>query len=458
MPEGRELESPRRSLRRKLVGGGVWAVVGRAGALGLNFVVMALVTRVLDPTAAGAYLLAQVIANAAALVARLGLENTVVFLVSNALGSGSPARALGAIRRVAALGVTSAVIAATVLSAGGGAWIGQKVFGSALVARVGPLLGPWTAALALQMLFAESFRGFHAIREAALLGGVVSGTLTLVGLCALGLRGPVSLEAAVWNATLALTASAAVAAVALSRRARRLATAGPAEPISGGAVLREALPVLGSNLTAFVILNVDVWVVGSYLPEREVATYAAAARLVTLISLGAAVGNQVLPPIIGELHATGERRLMERALRGVAFAVSVPAVAIAAVFVLAGPLVLRVAFGPFYEAGAGVLRVLSIGQVACVVTGSTAFTLLMTGHQVASLWLTASAAAAAAAACLVVVGHGGALGVAEALASVLVVQQLGTLLVARRLVGVWTHASPKAVVAELRRLRARAGA
>jgi hypothetical protein len=56
---------------------------------------------------------------------------------------------------------------------------------------------------------------------------------------------------------------------------------------------------------------------------------------------------------------------------------------------------------------------------------------------------------------LVAIRYGGALGVAWAIAGVLVVQQGVTLVVARRLVGVWTHASAKGVRGELRRIRAR---
>jgi O-antigen/teichoic acid export membrane protein len=278
MPKAPEPESPKQRMRRRLVGGGVWAVVGKGGTLGLNFLVIALVTRVLEPTAAGAYLLCQVLVNAAALVARLGLENTAIFLVSNAMGADRPRRALGALRRVLFLGITSAVVMGALLSFGGAAYIGSRVFGSALVTSVAPLLGLWAAAFALQVLLSESFRGFHAIREAALFGGVVSGALTLVGLGLEHVAGPISLEAAVYTAVGAVIVSAACAGAALWLRLRPLSEHGPPEPVANGEVLRDALPVLGSNVTTFVILNVDVWVIGSYLPEREVAVYAAAAR------------------------------------------------------------------------------------------------------------------------------------------------------------------------------------
>ncbi|HEX7669471.1 MAG TPA: oligosaccharide flippase family protein, partial [Polyangiaceae bacterium] len=158
--------STRASLRRRLIGGSAWAVFGRGGTLALNFVTVALVTRVLEPDDAGAYLLAQSVAFAAAIVARLGLEHTVVWLVSSALGAGSPGGARRAIQRVVVLGTTSALVVGLVLTLGGGAFVAHTVFGSDRLARVSPILGLWSAAFALQVLLSEAMRGYHAIRDA----------------------------------------------------------------------------------------------------------------------------------------------------------------------------------------------------------------------------------------------------------------------------------------------------
>jgi O-antigen/teichoic acid export membrane protein len=356
---------------------------------------------------------------------------------------------------VLTIGAASALVIAAVLSSGGGALLAEHFFRSPRLAHVAPLLGPWTATLAMQILFSESFRGFHAIREAALFGGVVSGILTVLGLSTLAVLGAASLDAAVLVATLSVGTSVGLAAATLALRRTSLGAVGPTEPVSAAAVLRESLPVLVSNLTVFVISNVDVWVVGSHLAERAVAAYAAAARMATLISLAAVVANQVLPPILGELHARGEKHLMQRVLQSVAFGVGIPAVLVAVVFVVGGKFILRIAFGPFYEAGAEILAILTVGQVVCVVTGSTLYTLLMTGHQVASMWLASATALSAVVACSVAVRPFGATGVAIALTAVIVVQQLVTLVVARRLVGVWTHANPVGALTELDKLRKR---
>jgi O-antigen/teichoic acid export membrane protein len=447
-------ESFRASLRRRLIGGGAWAVFGRGGTLALNFVTIALVTRVLDPDDAGAYLLAQSVAFAAAIVARLGLEHTVVWLVSSSLGSGSPGGARRAIQRVLVLGATSAVVVGLALSLGGGAFVAHAVFGSERLARVGPLVGLWSAAFALQVLLSEAMRGYHSIRGAVVYGGVISGALAVAALAVIHASTPtVQLEAVVWVTALATIVSATAGGVHLAIRTRRFGPPVDEERNSYGTVLRRTLPVLVSNIMAFVLTHVDLWVVASHLPGREVATYAAASRMVTLLTMSFLIANQVLPPVIGELAARGDKALLERTLRGTAFAVGLPTAVVLLAFVLAGRVVMRVAFGAFYEQGAVVLGILSIGQIANVFTGSSAFTLLMTGHGVAVMWLAGLGGVLAAGASLAAVGPSGATGVAWAVSAVLVFQQIVTLLVVKRLVGVWTHPSLSAALAELRRLR-----
>jgi O-antigen/teichoic acid export membrane protein len=445
------------SLRQRLVGGGAWALVGRGGSLLLNFATTALITRFLIPTDAGAYMLAQSVVTVSAMIARLGLEYTVVFLVSSALGANDPARARLAMRTVLVLGVGTTTGVAGALTLGGARFIGASFFDSPELAGLGTMVGVWCGALALQTLFSEAFRGFHAIREAVLHGGVVSTALTVLGLLvAHSVAQPVTAIAAASITAFATMTGAGMALVGLARKTRALPR--PTETtrkVEYAEVLRGAFPVLISNVMTLLLAQVGIWAVGAYLPERDVAVFSAASRMVTLVGVSFIIANQVLPPIIGELAARGDKALMERTLRGVAFAVGLPAAAVLAVFIFAGGFVMRTAFGAFYGSGAALLAILGIGQLASVFTGSSAVTLLMTGRGVAAMWIAGATGVAATVASFAAVRAFGATGVAWAISGVTVVQQLVTLLVVRRLVGVWTHASLGAALDALRRLQKR---
>ena len=442
-------------LRRKLIGGGAWALAGKSASLGLNFVTMALVTRLLDVGSVGVYQLGQSVVLATALVARLGLDNTVVYLVSNAMAQGRPARARRAVRMVLVLGACGAAAAWAALAFGGVDALGRiaQKGSYARLPVIAAAMGVWSAAVATQILASEAFKGFHAIREAVVYGGVVSGALTVGSFAVYGvLYGHVSLTTAAWTTSTSIGLSAIAAVVALVGRARRLPASGAELDHPYADVVRQSMPVLVSNVMTYLLTNVDVWIVGGFLSERDLALYATPAKLVTLIGVSFMIANQVLPPLIGELAAKNDKRLMERTLRGTAFVVGVPSMIVVLVFVLAGGPVLRLVFGPAYESGATVLAILCIGQAANILTGSSLFALLMTGHGLAAMWISGSMGFLAAAACIFAVRHWGAVGVAAAVSAVIVVQQLVTLFVARRLVGVWTHASAGAALGALKRM------
>jgi O-antigen/teichoic acid export membrane protein len=446
------------SLRRKLIGGGAWATVGKGASLGLNFVTMALVTRLLDVGSVGVYQLGQSVVLATALVARLGLDNTVVYLVSSAMAQGHPARARRAVGTVLVLGAFGALAAWAALSFGGvDALANLSEKGSyARLPAIAAAMGVWSAAVAAQLLASEAFRGFHAIRDAVVYGGVISGFLTVTSFVVLRIEsGKVSLTTAAWTTTICLGVSALLAVAALLARVRRLPSSAEEPGRGSAAVLWQSLPILVSNVMTYLLTNVDVWVVGGFLSDRELAIYATPAKLVTLIGVSFMIANQVLPPLIGELAAKDDKALMERTLRGTAFVVGVPSMIVVLVFVLAGGPVLHIVFGPEYAAGATVLALLCIGQAANILTGSSLFALLMTGHGVAAMWIAGSMGLLATAACVFAVRLWGAVGVAAAVSTVIVVQQLVTLLAARRLVGVWTHVSARAALGELRRMLAK---
>ena len=449
------------SLRRRLIGGGAWAVVGKGAALALNFVTIAMVTRLLDVGSVGVYQLGQSVVLAVSLIGRLGLDTTVVYLVSSSVARGETERARRAIRTVLVLGACGALATSAALVFGGvdllGAAFGKGSYGR--LAVLAPAMGVWSASIAVQILASESFRGFHDIREAVVYGGFVSGLLTSACFAVYTVAsGHVAVTTAAWTTSSCIGVSAVAAVIALYRRVRQLPKNTDSKAVHDdgyGGVLRRSLPVLVSNVMTYLLTNVDVWVVGAFLNAREVAIYATPAKLVTLIGVSFMIANQVLPPLIGELAAKNDKALMERTLRGTAFVVGVPSMMVVAMFVFAGAPILRLAFGPAYEAGWPVLALLCVGQAANILTGSSLFALLMTGHGVAAMWISGIMGLVATAACVFAVRHWGAVGVAAAVSAVIVVQQVVTLLAARRLVGVWTHVSVSAASVELRRMLAK---
>jgi len=185
-------------------------------------------------------------------------------------------------------------------------------------------------------------------------------------------------DAACWCYVL----SWALAAVA-ARRLWRRASAGfgdePATPEEVRAAVRFGLPRAPSALLAQALFWTDLWVVGFFVTEAQVGTYAAVGRVSQVLLLFLTSVNLLFSPFAADLHARGQRERLDSLFKSAtrwALAATVPTVIVlwvAAADVLA-------AFGPRYAAGETALRILLAGQLVNVATGSVAFVLIMVGR------------------------------------------------------------------------------
>jgi len=445
------------SIRHRLLAGGAWAFAGRAISVVMGLALSALLARLLTPSDMGAYFLAFSIVTVAAMIARMGLDNAVVKLLAERVAVGHLIQARRVLRPIVGLATIGALVVGGVLAVVVGPWLATDIFRSSALGTVTELLGVWVAALVFQVVLAEAFRGLHDIRLATLFGTPITSTAS-AGVFAVVW---IVLRRAMLGTVITISAgiacaAAVVAAIGLWRRVRRFHT-GPHTPVPLRYVLEQSWPLLITNATAIVATQVDLWIVGAFRSDVDVAIYGAAARLVQLVSVSLTIANQVLPPLISELHVQRQHDRLQRILRGTAALAGLPAAALLALFVVVGGPILSVTFGPQYGLGAAVLALLSIGRCVGVYVGACEFTLIMTGNQKTLALITAATAVALALGTFLAVQTFGVLGVAAVSSGIIATQQVVMLVAARRRAGVWTHASPALLVRALpdlfRRLR-----
>ena len=152
------------------------------------------------------------------------------------------------------------------------------------------------------------------------------------------------------------------------------------------------------------------------------------------------VVSQVVPPIIAELHAKGERDQLERTLRSVSTVAGLPAALVLVAFIVAGGFILSLAYGPYFRQAATVLIILSCARLVAVCTGSSGVTLMMTGHQRIMMLITLGCGAFALIAEILLAPSYGITGVAAATCTAQILLNLLQLIFARVRVGIWTHA------------------
>ncbi len=419
----------------------------------IGFVTTVLLARMLSKQEAGAYILALSIVSLGAVVGSLGLPKTVVGLVAENIGVGRPERARRVIRTVLGIGVfgTLGISLAYLL---GGDLVSEYVFHSSLLVGVTGLMAGWIAIAVVQEITAETFRGFHDIRLATLLGGLATGgksgglimRILLLGILALlwVKYGQVDLQTVMLVSVGSGSASVVLSIWLLYGKVSSLDSPTPVEEdsVSAKEVLDDAIPFLAIALTALVLLSADVFILARLGSLGEVALYGMVSRLVTFVALPLLVVNLVLPPIVAEMYARGQTGRLERTLRTFSTLAGVPSLLILIVFMLLGGPILEMLYSkPIYYSDTAVLvlLILSAAKLAAVWSGSCGLVLQFTGHQSSMLRVSLLTSPLFFVVAILATQRYGPVGVACAVAVTTALQNVIMVLVAKRKTGMWTH-------------------
>ncbi len=426
------------SIKNRLLAGGAWAFAGKILASLSGLAVNALLAHLISPEEMGAYFLTLSLVSVSSIVAQMGLTKTVVRLVAESMGTGQPARAKQSILWSFRFTVIGAVIMAGIIALGGGQWIGRHVFHSELIIQVMGLAALWAMLLTIQNFLAEVFRGFHDIRLATLFGNLSTSSLSmfmLIGLWFVQRHG--ELKQVITLIIIAGMGSVVISAIFLVKRLSILPNSPAA--ITAKDILTISWPLWITGLTLFILTQADLWILGIFRSQDEVAVYGAAARLVALVTMPLFIMNAVVPPFISEMYFQGKKKELEKILRSTATIAGLPALMALGLFIFWGTDILKLVFGDYYRNGGTMLAILSIGQLANVWAGSCGLTLMLTGYQATMMIITVISGIITVTGALLLVHQFGGVGVASAATIGMSLQNLMMLRSARKKTGIWTH-------------------
>jgi O-antigen/teichoic acid export membrane protein len=447
-------------LKRRLLSGGAWAFGSKILVALAGLISSALLARLLTPQALGTYFLAISIVWMGTSLGALGLTGTVVRLVAQGMGLnlfGRVRRVIGVVLGVGTLGALGVGLAYLLF----GDDLAETVFNAPALAAITGLVAGWIMVGTLQGVLGETFRGFHDIRLASILGGQTTGGRT-VGVATLALltaslsllwlvNGQATLATIVLLAICSGAVNTVVAGWLLHRRVARLPPQTSAEDRKAdpGKLLREvlsiSLPLLIVSLVSTVRIQGDIWTLGAFLPQREVALYGAASRLVGVVTMPLVIVNAVVPPLIAEMYAQGKREDLEYALRSMATLSGIPAWLTSMGCIFFATPIMGLVYTNYYREGAVVLAVLSIGMFAIVCVGSCGNVLVYTGHQKALMMITIVTNTATLIAMLATVKPYGIVGVAMSKMAGDILVSGVMLLAVKRKTGMWTHVGFKGI-------------
>ena len=275
-----------RGLSPRVRSGLGWSTAGRFAALPAGAAANILVARALPPTDVGAYFVIVNLVSILALVSMLGLNQAVVRAVSEAMTRGRPAAA-GAVVRTS-LRITAVVsIAFGIVYLLAGHTIGQRVFGSSAIAGATAWIAVFIPVTALRLLVPEAFRGFSDIKWATILGDAATNVTLAVALATIVVGGWQTNLTEVLVVSVALSAALVVLSVGkLRAKLRPLGIA----PGDARALLWIALPLLATNLSWNLMVQIDTILLGAFRSSADVAYYVAGARLASLLLVPLLIG------------------------------------------------------------------------------------------------------------------------------------------------------------------------
>jgi O-antigen/teichoic acid export membrane protein len=429
------------SIKARLLSGSAWALSGKIITALAGLATYALIARLLPPSELGVYSIAYSMVLLGGTVGTLGLNNTVVRMVAESMGLNQPGRARQIVKQVFILSGFGALLIGSIYWLAGG-MIAAQFLKLPRHSAVSVLICAWMIVAIFQQLVSETFRGFHEVSWATIVGGLASGLIFIGGLGTIWLAGQATLAAVLICAVGSVAATVAAGGLVLFKKVSKLPKqAGAKDGVTLVEALHVSWPLMVTNLTHFAVTQADVWILSAFRSQEELAIYSAAARLITLVVMPLVLLNAVIPPIIAELHVQGKKAALETTLRSTAALAGLPALIVLLAFVFLGKPILALIYGEFFVKGAAILAILSCGQIVNVWAGSCAITLVMTGNQNSRMAIAIASAAGAIGGGVWAVQTHGMIGVAVASALTMIGQNVANVLYVKSKVGVWTHAS-----------------
>ena len=354
-------------------------LLGAVASFAFSFVI----ARTFGAAGTGSFALAQTTAMIGSTVALFGLDYFLIRTVAGDVRVGDTAAAAGSVRKVAQIVASFAVVVAVALALAG-VPILHQVLGKGRDAGVLLFAALAILPLALTRIAVVGLRGAGSIVTAQWFDGPMAMSMSLVGLAALIVT---SATRNVSDLVLLYCAAAAIGKIiawgAYRRRTRNWAAPAsvPARPMLSKS-WRISLTVLAATVADWLILLI----LGRYFGPVEVGQFRTAWQITALVALVVSTLDTVSGPRIAAASRVKDIDGIRKLWRQSALIMTMGSLPLLVV-VLAVPEWVLGLFGDEFVVAAPALRILALGQMFNIATGSVGAVLMMTGREAWSLRL-----------------------------------------------------------------------
>lgn len=362
-------------MREVLRGAAVAFLVKVAGS-GVAFAFNIYLARALGAQGAGVYFLALSVVTVSSVIARFGMDNTLLRFIAASAASNDWVTIKGVANKSLLL-VSSTALTLTIVIMSIADWAALTIFNKPEMGSVLRIMALAIFPFSLVTLFAEMLRALKLVLGSQVVQGLLVPIINLTMLYALVtlfglLAAPISY--------LIATITAALLGWFLWRKATAQAS-NIVGNFSWKTLFDSCIPLYGiALLNEGFLQGFPYLVLGMFSSSVEVAIFGAAMRTSMLVALVLVVVNIMVAPKMAGLYQQKRYRELEQLMRKSTLMMSVAALPVLFIF-MAFPGWVMSFFGESFREGAFVLAILTVGQAVNVICGPVGYFLMMTAQE-----------------------------------------------------------------------------
>lgn len=361
-------------LKEILEGASITFILRSVGFV-FTFCFTLMLARMLGTDGAGLFFLCVSVITVASVIARLGFDNAVLRFAAEAAAKKDWGALIGLSKKSTTICLATSLFLMVVVFVSA-PWMADTIFQESLLVNPLRWMAPAIPAISIIFLYAELLKGLKKIKLSQIIQGTYLPLATFVACLFLGNKWELPGIAAGYSGSAIIMAGLAVYLV-LQTLQDRFSYKGV---FSSRKLFRTGFPLYNIALMNLIMTWSATIILGTQGRASEVGIFQIANRTTILISFFLTSINTIAAPKFASLYSKGDIRALSKTARQ-SSALMVIAATPLLVLMMIFPSSILSLFGPDFEAGALLLRLLSIGQFINVAAGSVGYLLIMTGHE-----------------------------------------------------------------------------
>lgn len=327
------------------------------------------------PDGAGLFFLSVSIITVASVIARMGFDNAVLRFSAESAAKKDWGALIGLFKKSTTLCLATSLMLMLMVFTGA-PWMAGMIFKKPLLVEPLRWMTPTIPAISIIFLHTELLKGLKKIKLSQIIQGTCLPATTFIICLCLGNKWELPGIAAGYAGSAVIMAGLVTYAI-LRTFQDRFSYKGV---FSSRKLFRTGFPLYNIALMNLIMTWSATIILGIQGQTSEIGIFQVANRTAILIGFFLTSINTIAAPKFASLYVKGEMQALSKAARQSSALMLLAVTPLLALMILFPSSILRL-FGPDFGDGALLLRLLSIGQLINVATGSVGYLLMMTGHE-----------------------------------------------------------------------------